>query len=76
MGLLDRIRGLIWKAEEASNELEYTAIEAIDRVEAVADEHSGGRVVRALEMVEEESRQLAERLHLDGADVKQDEERP
>ena len=69
MGLLDTLRRLIWKVEEASNEVEYTAIEAIDRVEAVADEHTGGRVGRALETVEEESSELLERLHLDGADV-------
>lgn len=69
VSLLDRIRRFIWKVEEASNELEYTAIEAIDKAEAVADEHTGGRVGRALEAVEEESRELAERIHLDGADV-------
>lgn len=68
MGMLDRLRRWIWKAEEASNELEYTAIEAIDRAEAVVDEHTGGRVGRALETVEEESRELLERLHLDGPD--------
>jgi hypothetical protein len=69
MGRLDRFRRWIWKVEEASNELEYSAIEAIDKVEAVADEHTGGRVGRALEAVEEESRELAHRVHLDGADV-------
>lgn len=69
MGWLERLRGWIWKVEEATNELEYSAIEAIDRVEVVADEHTGGRVGRTLEAVEEESRELAERIHLDGADV-------
>ncbi len=69
MTWLERLRGWIWRVEEATNELEYSAIETIDRVEAVADEHTGGRVGRTLEAVEEESRQLAERIHLDGADV-------
>jgi hypothetical protein len=69
MGLLDSLRRLIWKVEEASNELEYSAIEALERAEVVADEHTGGRVSRALETVEEESSELLERLHLDGADV-------
>lgn len=68
MGLLSRLRRWIWKVEEASNELEYSAIEAIEKAEAVADEHSGGRVGRAIETVEEESRDLLERLHLDGPD--------
>jgi hypothetical protein len=69
MGLLERFRRFIWRVEEASNELEYSAIEVIDKAEAVADEHTGGRVGRALEAVAEESRELAERVHLDGADV-------
>jgi formylmethanofuran dehydrogenase subunit B len=69
MGLLERFRRFIWRVEEASNELEYSAIEVIDKAEAVADEHTGGRVGRALEAVQEESRELAERVHLDGADV-------
>jgi len=73
MSRLDRFRRWIWKVEEASNELEYSAIEAIDRVEAVADEHTGGRVGRALEAVEEESRELAHRVHLDGADIDRSE---
>lgn len=68
MSLLERIRRLIWRVEEASNELEYSAIEAIDRVEEVADEHTGGRVGRALEAVEEESRELLHRVHLDRDD--------
>ena len=76
MGLLDRFRRFIWKVEEASNELEYTAIEAIDKAEAVADEHTSGRVGRALGAVEEESRELAERVHLDGADVDPPERTP
>jgi hypothetical protein len=66
MTLLNRLRRWIWKVEEASNELEYSAIEAIEKVEAVADDHTGGRVGRAIETAEEESRELLERLHLDG----------
>jgi len=73
MGLLERFRRWIWKVEEASNELEYSAIEAIDKVEVIADEHTGGRVGRALEAVEEESRELAQRVHLDGPDVDRSE---
>ena len=69
MGWLERFRRWIWKVEEATNELEYSAIEAIDKAEVVADEHTGGRVGRTLEAVEEESRDIAERIHLDGADV-------
>jgi hypothetical protein len=68
MALLNRVRRWIWKVEEASNELEYSAIEAIDKAEVVADEHTGGRVGRALQTAEDESRELLERLHLDGPD--------
>jgi len=74
VGLLERLRRWIWKIEEASNEVEYAAIEAIERAEAVADEHTGGRVGRALDAVEEESRELLQRTHLDGADVRPPDE--
>jgi hypothetical protein len=68
MALLNRLRRWIWKVEEASNELEYSALEAIEKAEAVADEHTGGRVGRALQTAEDESQELLERLHLDGPD--------
>lgn len=66
MSWLESLRRWIWKTEERSNELEYSVLGAIDRAEATADEHTGGRVGHALETVEEESRELLERLHLDG----------
>jgi hypothetical protein len=70
MGLVDRIRGWIWKAEEAANELEYAALEAVHEAEHFADEHTGGRVSEALERIDEESEELLERLHLeDGEDA-------
>jgi hypothetical protein len=73
MGMLERFRRWVWRVEEASNELEYSAIETIDHVEEVADEHTGGRVGRALEAVEEESRELLHRAHLDGGDEGDDD---
>lgn len=66
MSLLDRFRRWIWRAEEASNELEYRALDAVHGVEDELDERTHGRFYDTVEKVDEESGELLERLHLDG----------
>jgi hypothetical protein len=65
MGLLARFRAWIWRAEEASNELEYTALEGVHHAEDALDKATGGRFYHAVERVDEEAEELLERLHLD-----------
>jgi hypothetical protein len=65
MGLLSRLRGLIWRAEEASNELEYAALDAVHHAEDAVDERTGGRFYDALEKADEEAEEVLERLGLD-----------
>jgi hypothetical protein len=68
MSLLDRLRRVIWRAEEKSNELEYAGLDAVHRVEDELDEHSGGRFYDTLEKADEEAEELLERLRLDERD--------
>jgi hypothetical protein len=65
MGLIDRLRGWIWRAEEASNELEYAALDAVHQAEDAVDERTGGRFYDALEHADEEAGEALERLGLD-----------
>jgi len=65
MSLLDRFRRWIWRTEEASNELEYRALDAVHGVEDELDERTQGRFYDTVEKVDEESGELLERLHLD-----------
>jgi hypothetical protein len=63
--LLDRFRRWIWRVEEASNELEYRALDTVHDVEDELDERTHGRFYDAVEKADEESEELLERLHLD-----------
>jgi hypothetical protein len=65
MGLLDRLRGWIWRTEEASNELEYAALDAVHHAEDAVDERTGGRFYDALERADEEAEEALERLGLE-----------
>jgi hypothetical protein len=65
MGLLNRLRRLIWRAEEASNRLEYAALDAVHHAEDAVDEHTGGRFYDTLEKADEEAEELSAKLHLD-----------
>jgi hypothetical protein len=68
MGLLDRLRRLIWRAEEASNELEYSALDAVHHAEDAVDERTGGRFYDALEKTDAEAEDVLEKLQLDEGD--------
>jgi hypothetical protein len=64
MGLLDAIRRLFGRAEDAMNEADYAALDAVHRAEDRLDEATSGRFYDAVEKADEESGELLERLHL------------
>ncbi len=66
MGLLDSIRRLFGRAEDAMNEVDYAALDAVHGAEDRIDEATGGRYYDAVEKADEEAGELLERLHLDG----------
>ena len=65
MSWLERLRGWIWRTEEASNELEYAALDAVHHAEDAVDERTGGRFYDTLERADEEAEDALERLGLD-----------
>ena len=65
MGLLDSIRRVFGRAENAMNEADYAALDAVHGVEDRLDEATGGRFYDAVEKADEEAGELLERLHLD-----------
>jgi hypothetical protein len=65
MGLLDSIRRLFGRAENAMNEADYAAMDAVHRVEDRLDDATGGRYYDTVEKADEEAGGLLERLHLD-----------
>ena len=66
MGLLDSIRRLFGRAENAMNEVDYAAMDAVHHAEDRIDDATGGRYYDAVEKADEEAGELLERLHLDG----------
>ena len=66
MGLLDSIRRLFGRAEDAMNEVDYAALDAVHGAENRIDDATGGRYYDAVEKADEEAGELLERLHLDG----------
>jgi hypothetical protein len=65
MGLLDSIRRLFGRAEEAMNEVDYAALDAVHHAEDRIDGATGGRFYDAVEKADEEAGEILERLHLD-----------
>ena len=64
MGLLDRFRAWIWRAEEKSNELEYGALDRLHHAEDRVDEATHGRFYDTLEKADEEAGDLLDRVGL------------
>jgi hypothetical protein len=54
MELLDRFRRWIWRTEEASNELEYRALDAVHEAEDELDERTHGRFYDTLEKIDDD----------------------
>jgi hypothetical protein len=65
MGLLDSIRRLFGRADQAMTEADYAAIDAVHRAEDRIDDATGGRFYDAVEKADEEAGELLDRLHLD-----------
>ncbi len=65
MGVLDAIRRLFGRAENAMNEADYAALETMHNVEDRVDDATGGRFYDTVEKADEEAGELLDRLHLD-----------
>jgi hypothetical protein len=65
MGVLDSIRRLFGRADQAMTNADYAAIDAVHNVEDHVDEATGGRFYDAVEKADEEAGELLERLHLE-----------
>ena len=66
MGIVDSIRRLFGRADDALTEADYAALDAVHDVEDRLDDATGGRFYDAVEKADEEAGELLERLHLDG----------
>ena len=65
MGVVDAIRRLFGRAENAMNEADYAALETMHNVEDRVDDATGGRFYDTVEKADEEAGELLDRLHLD-----------
>lgn len=65
MALLDSIRRLFGRAEQALDQADYAALDAVHRAEDRLDDATGGRYYDTVEKADEEAGELLERLHLD-----------
>ena len=63
--MLDAIRRLFGKAENALDEVDYATLDAVHHVEGRVDEATGGRFYDTVEKADEEAGELLDRLHLD-----------
>ena len=76
MALLDSIRRLFGRADEAMTEVDYAAIDAVHHVEDRLDDATGGRFYDTVEKADEEAGELLDRLHLDQEPQDADENAP
>jgi hypothetical protein len=65
MGIVDSIRRLLGRADDAMTEADYAAIDAVHHAEDRLDDATGGRFYDAVEKADEEAGEILERLHLD-----------
>ena len=65
MGVVDAIRRLFGRAENAMTEADYAALETMHQVEDRVDDATGGRFYDTVEKADEEAGELLDRLHLD-----------
>jgi hypothetical protein len=66
MGIVDSIRRLLGRADDALTEADYAAIDTVHHAEDRLDDATGGRFYDAVEKADEEAGEILERLHLDG----------
>ncbi len=65
MGVLDSIRRLFGRADQAMTNADYAALDAVHDVEDRLDDATGGRFYDAVEKADDEAGDLLERLHLE-----------
>ena len=65
MGVVDAIRRLFGRTENAMTEADYAALETMHNVEDRVDDATGGRFYDTVEKADEEAGELLDRLHLD-----------
>ena len=65
MALLESIRRLFGRAEQALDQADYAALDAVHRAEDRLDDATGGRYYDTVEKADEEAGEILERLHLD-----------
>ncbi len=65
MGVLDSIRRLFGRADQAMTEADYAALDAMHGVEDRLDDATGGRFYDAVEKADDEAGELLEKLRLD-----------
>ena len=65
MGVVDAIRRLFGRTENAMSAADYAALETMHEVEARVDDATGGRFYDTVEKADEEAGELLDRLHLD-----------
>jgi hypothetical protein len=65
VGLLDGIKRLLGRADEAVTEAELGVLDVVHRAEDAVDDATGGRFYDAVEKIDEEADELGEKLHLD-----------
>jgi hypothetical protein len=68
VGVIDRLRSWLGRADRAVTEVELSAMDRMHRAEDAADDATGGRFYDTLERADEEAEELLERLHLDEED--------
>jgi hypothetical protein len=76
VGVLDRLRRWLGKADEATTEIEFAAMAGMHRAEDAVDDASGGRFYDAVERVDEEAGDLLERLHLEAEETEPEDRQP
>ena len=64
MSFLERLRGWISRAETATNEVDYRALDSVHRAEDRVDEATGGRFYDTLERADEEAGEILDRVGL------------
>ncbi len=65
MGVLDRLRRWLGRADDAAAGVERAAMEGLHKAEDAVDHATGGRLYDTLEKADEEAEELVERPHGD-----------
>ncbi|MBM3677909.1 MAG: hypothetical protein FJW96_08515 [Actinobacteria bacterium] len=75
MGLIEALKRLVGRAEDAVTDAELGLLGAVHKAEDAVDDATGGRYYDAVERIDEEANELGERLHLDDPRLEEPGER-